>query len=61
MANTFQSIALIGKYMNQSALQHMQNDLADLARHLSAQNIEVWIEENTALHAELTGFKNYWR
>jgi NAD+ kinase len=56
MANTFESIALIGKYMNQSALQHMQNDLADLARHLSAKNIEVWIEENTALHAELTGF-----
>ncbi len=34
----------------------MQNDLADLARHLTAKNIEVWIEENTALHAELTGF-----
>jgi NAD+ kinase len=56
MANTFESIAIIGKYMNQTALQHMQNDLADLARHLSAQNIEVWIEENTATHAELTGF-----
>ena len=56
MANTFETIGIIGKYMNQSALQHMQNDLADLARHLSAKNIEVWIEENTALHAELTGF-----
>lgn len=56
MANNFASIGIIGKYMNQSALQHMQNDLADLARHLSAKNIEVWIEENTALHAELTGF-----
>lgn len=42
--------------MSNSALQQMQNDLADLARHLSAQNIEVWIEENTAHHAELTGF-----
>ena len=53
----FKKIALIGKYMNQSALQQMQNDLADLARHLMAKNIEVWLEENTALHAELTGFK----
>lgn len=43
--------------MNQSALLSMQNDLADLARYLSAKNIEVWIEENTARHAELTGFK----
>ena len=34
----------------------MQTDLADLARHLSAKNIEVWLEENTALGAELTGF-----
>lgn len=43
--------------MNQSALQQMQADLADLARHLSAKNIEVWLEENTAQHAELTGYK----
>ncbi len=43
--------------MNQSALQQMQNDLADLARHLSAKNIEVWVEQNTAQYAELTGFK----
>ncbi len=42
--------------MNQSALQLMQTDLADLARHLVAKNVEVWIEENTAHHAELTGF-----
>jgi NAD+ kinase len=52
----FQSIAIIGKYMNPSALQQMQTDLADLARHLSAKNIDVWLEENTAEHAELTGF-----
>ncbi len=43
--------------MNQSALLQMQADLADLARHLSAKNIEVWLEQNTAQHAELTGFK----
>jgi NAD+ kinase len=52
----FQSIAIIGKYMNQAALQQMHTDLADLARHLSAKNIEVWLEQNTAHHAELTGF-----
>jgi NAD+ kinase len=57
MNTTFKSIAIIGKYMNQSALQLMQNDLADLARHLIRKNIEVWIEENTAQHAELSGYK----
>jgi NAD+ kinase len=57
MNTTFKSIAIIGKYMNQSALQLMQNDLADLARHLISKNIEVWIEENTAQHAELSGYK----
>jgi len=46
--------------MQKSALQQMQNDLADLARHLQAKNIEVWLEENTARHAELTGFKTAW-
>jgi NAD+ kinase len=53
----FKKIALIGKYMNVSALKLMQNDLADLARHLSAKNLEVWIEENTAHHAQLTEYK----
>ncbi len=57
MSQQFKSIAIIGKYMNQSALQQMQTDLADLARHLRAKNIEVWFEESTAQHAELTGFK----
>ena len=57
MQTNFKSIAIIGKYMNQSALQQMQNDLADLARHLSAKDIEVWIEENTAQHAELLVLK----
>jgi NAD+ kinase len=54
--SAFKSIAIIGKYLNLSALQQMQTDLADLARHLSAKNIEVWLEENTALGAELTDF-----
>ncbi|MSP86957.1 MAG: NAD(+) kinase [Methylotenera sp.] len=57
MNQSFKSIAIIGKYMNQSALQLMQRDLVDLARHLSAKNIQVWIEENTAQYAEITGYK----
>ena len=56
MSQQFKSIAIIGKYMNSSALQQMQADLADLARHLAAKNIKVWLETNTAQHAELTGF-----
>lgn len=43
--------------MNQSALQLMQNDLADLARHLTAQGLEVWVEINTADHTALTHYK----
>ena len=53
----FQTIAIIGKYMNASQLQLMQVDLADLARHLSAKNLTVLMEENTAKHAEISGFK----
>ncbi|MBC7755853.1 MAG: NAD(+) kinase [Bdellovibrio sp.] len=56
MAKPFKTIGIIGKYMNASALQMMQTDLADLARHLKANNIKVLLEENTAKHAELTGF-----
>jgi NAD+ kinase len=56
MNQSFKSIAIIGKYMNQSALQLMQRDLLELARHLSAKNIQVWIEENTAQHAQITGY-----
>lgn len=56
MTNPFKSIGIIGKYMNSVALQQMQTDLADLARHLSAKGLDVWIEQNTATHAELTGF-----
>lgn len=35
----------------------MQNDLADLAQHLSAKHIEVWLEKNTAQYAELAQYK----
>ena len=57
MKNAFKSIAIIGKYMQKSALQQMHNDLADLAYHLAAREIEVWLEESTARYAELTGFR----
>ncbi len=43
--------------MNPAAVQLMQTDLADLAHYLRAKTIEVWLEQNTAQHAELTGFK----
>jgi NAD+ kinase len=54
---TFKKIAIVSKYMNPSAVQLMQADLEDLAHYLSAKNIEVWLEQNTAQHAGLTGFK----
>ena len=57
MENTFKSIAIIGKYMQESALQQMQGDLADLAQHLKSKGIDVWLEENTAQHAGLNAFK----
>ncbi|MDI1297897.1 NAD(+) kinase [Methylotenera sp.] len=57
MNQTFKSIAIIGKYMNQSALQLMQSDLTELAHHLAVRNLEVWIEENTAQYVDLVGFK----
>ena len=57
MHTKFEKIAIIGKYMNQSALQLMRSDLTDLAKHLTAKNIEVWIEESTAEYVDLAGFK----
>jgi NAD+ kinase len=57
MHTKFKKIAIIGKYMNQSALQLMQSDLTNLAKHLTATNIEVWIEEKTAQYVDLAGFK----
>lgn len=43
--------------MNTSALQLMQDDLADLAQHLAEKNLEVWVEEHTAENASLGHFK----
>lgn len=57
MNQTFKSIAIIGKYMNQSALQLMQSDLTDLVHHLAVKDLDIWIENNTAQYVDLTGFK----
>ncbi len=57
MQKKFKSVAIVGKYMRKSALQTMQSDLANLARHLQAKDIDVWLEENTAQYASLTGFE----
>lgn len=57
MNTQFAAIAIIGKYMDQSALQMMQSELKQLASHLASKNITVWIEENTAHFAGLVGFK----
>ncbi len=53
MQQRFDTIAIIGKFMRQSAVQLMKNDLADLARHLRAKNIEVVFEAQTAEYAEI--------
>lgn len=56
MQKSFKSIAIIGKYMNPAALQHMRADLVTLAQHLQSKNIKVCIESQTAKHAQLTEF-----
>jgi len=57
MQNSFNTIAIIGKYMTPTALQNMQADLVNLAQHLHSRNINVYIEKNTAQHAPIKGFK----
>lgn len=57
MHTKFEKIAVIGKYMDQTALQLMHSDLTDLAKHLINSDNEVWIEENTSQHINLSGFK----
>lgn len=57
MKKQFVSIAIIGKYMDPSALQQMQTELAQLASHLASKGLQVWVEENTAQYAALQGFK----
>ena len=56
MQTQFNTIAIIGKFMRESAVQLMRKDLVDLAQHLQAKNIVVLFEVNTAQHAEIDGF-----
>jgi NAD+ kinase len=55
--NSFQTIGVIGKFMQEAALQQMRGDLHSLVHHLQSRGIDVWIEENTARHAEIDGFE----
>lgn len=43
--------------MNKSALQLMQKDLIDLAAHLGAHGMDVWIEKHTAQHAQISRYQ----
>lgn len=54
---SFNTVALIGKYMDPAALQNMRLDLTGLAQHLQSRNIQVYVESNTAKHASLLGFE----
>ncbi len=56
MKPSFQSIAVIGKYMNPADLQLMQDELAQLVAHLQSRHIKVMIETHTAQYAHLAGF-----
>ncbi len=56
MQKNFKKIAVIGKYMNPTALHSMQADLVNLAQHLQSLDIAVYFEANTAKHAQLNGF-----
>ena len=53
---SFNTVAIIGKYMDPAALQNMRSDLVGLAEHLQSRQIRVCIESKTAEHANLAGF-----
>jgi NAD+ kinase len=55
----FKTIALVGKFMNQQALGQMQDDLVELALHLTAKNYQVVIEVNSAQNAALKSYETY--
>lgn len=57
MLKEFNTVAIVGKFMQESAVQLMQNDLATLANHLHAKNIEVLFEENTARYAKINALE----
>jgi NAD+ kinase len=57
MQTQFNTVAIIGKFMRESAVQLMRKDLADLAQHLQTKNMTVLFEVNTAEHAQIDDFK----
>lgn len=57
MSFTFKRIAIIGKYMNPTALLSMRSELVGLVEHLQAKELKVYVEANTVQHAQLVGFE----
>jgi NAD+ kinase len=57
MQTQFNTVAIIGKFMRESAVQLMRKDLSDLAQHLQTKNMTVLFEVNTAEHAHIDDFK----
>ncbi len=53
----FRSVAIVGKYMDESALQHMCDDLTRLVQHLLSQELHVCVEEQTARYVKYEGFQ----
>jgi len=52
MKSAFQTVALIGKYMNPET----REQILALARFLAERHIGVFIEENTAQHSDIKGY-----
>lgn len=56
---TFKTVAIVGKYMNITALLEMQDDLITLAKHLTDQQYSVVIEANTAKECNMTDYQSF--
>jgi hypothetical protein len=53
----FRSVAIVGKYMDDSALQNMRDDLTHLVQYLQSQELHVCVEEQTARFIRHAGFE----
>jgi NAD+ kinase len=53
----FRTVAIVGKYMDESALQEMRDDLTHLAQHLMSHGLHVCVEEQTARFVGHHGFQ----
>jgi NAD+ kinase len=53
----FRSVAIVGKYMDDSALQNMRDDLTHLVQYLQSQELHVCVEEQTARFIKHEGFE----